>query len=79
MADPISAGVFAVGSAIASTFMGKSSAGGSYDPGSPPPMAAPEQSPVGDQNSMRKPTPSFVGASAVPQQQGFGQKTLLGQ
>lgn len=48
-------------------------------PEAPPPAAAPAMAPVGDRSQNRSNTPSFVGASSVPQQAGFGQKTLLGQ
>lgn len=48
-------------------------------PAAPPPAAAPAMDPIGNRNQNRSNTPSFVGASAVPQQAGFGQKTLLGQ
>lgn len=59
-------------------------AGGSSTP-APATMAAPAspappvQSPVGTAQPQRSNTPSFVGASSVPQQSGYGQKTLLGQ
>lgn len=80
--DPVTAGTLAIGLAgglASQAVYGSGPSSPSAVAATPPPMAAPAQAPVGDQNSLRKSTPSFVGSSAVPQQQGFGQKTLLGQ
>lgn len=86
MADPITLGALALGTAggglLSSLFGGKSSPPG---PTAPPPAAPPIQQPQGTRDGSvattgnGTSTPSFVGASSLPQQSGYGAKTLLGQ
>ena len=78
--DPLSAFVSLIAGGIGSMFGG--GGGGNTTtiaaPETPPP-AAPQSSPTGARPQPRSMTPSFIGASAVPQQQIMGDKSLLGQ
>lgn len=77
--DPLSAFVSLIAGGIGSMFGGgKSDAAPVVAPEAPPP-APPTQSPVGQKPQAAQATPSFIGASAVPQQQNMGGKSLLGQ
>lgn len=85
MADPVSLGTLALGQiagGITSLFAKKpdASASAAATPASTPPTPPPAENPVGTRSGAGvQPKPSFVGSSAVPQQSGFGGKTLLGQ
>lgn len=49
-------------------------------PEAPPPAAPPASAPIGTRSGQNQNQPSFVGSSSTaPPQQGYGQKTLLGQ
>jgi hypothetical protein len=87
MADPVSLALIgsAVGAAggLGASLLSK----GSQPPGptAPPPAAPPIQQPQGTPGGAAATSgggtsaPSFIGASSLPQQQGYGAKTLLGQ
>ena len=82
--DPVSATILALGTAAggaAEGFLGgKQSA--SPSPAAPPPPAPPIQQPQGTPGgnaAAASGTPSFIGSSSLPPQQGYGSKTLLGQ
>lgn len=91
--DPVSASILALGSAAggaASALPSILNSGGSATPPSPtaaPPPAPPIQQPQGTKNGAAAVAtapggagqPSFVGSSSLPQQSGYGAKTLLGQ
>ena len=93
MVDPVSATILALGTAAGGAAAGGlpsllsgggSSAATPPAPSAPPPPAPPIQSPTGTKNSAPgapggAATPSFVGASTLPAQQGYGAKSLLGQ
>lgn len=70
-------GLAAAGVGAATGLFGGSSTP-TASPTAPPPPPPPQAQPVGAQAAGATPTPTFVGASAVPQS-AFGQKTLLGQ
>ena len=76
--DPVTAiglAVAGIGGAAAS---GAFSGGGAAPSPTMPQQSPPQQTPIGNKAQNQSTQPSFVGQSAVPQQ-GYGQKTLLGQ
>ena len=91
--DPVSASILALGTAAGGAAAGAlpsllsgggSSAATPPAPSAPPPPAPPIQSPTGTKNAAPgapggAATPSFVGASTLPSQTGYGAKSLLGQ
>ena len=91
MADPVTLGMLAMSAVSAGTAAyGASQMGGAgaSPPAAtaPPPIPPPIQSPQGTRNGATSTAPgggavapSFIGSSALPQQQGYGQKSLLGQ
>lgn len=83
MVDPITATALAIGGLVGTAGAALASGGSATPtptpPAAPPPTAPPVQTPQGSAQPQAAPAPSFVGASAVPQQLGYGQKTLLGQ
>ena len=88
--DPVSASILALGTAAGGAAGGliPSLMGGGQQPPSPsapqappPPIQQPQGTPSGGTTPTGNgtSTPSFIGSSSLPQQQGYGQKTLLGQ
>lgn len=90
MADPITialAGIAAAGGFAASKAVGASAESATNSPASAAPEAvapAPQAAAPAPRKPMssgvgRGTQPSFIGASAAPEQRSFGQKTLVGQ
>jgi hypothetical protein len=85
--DPVSLGVAGLlagagaGSAAAASSMAGGGNGQTPDaPVAPPPVQSVAQSPTGTKPQNKSQTPTFIGASALPNQGGGGMgKTLLGQ
>lgn len=84
----IGSAISAAATGAGAAMLGSSLAGGggggtpTQAPAAAPTAPPPTQDPIGTRSGsgQRSPTsPSFVGAAAVPQQQGYGGKTLLGQ
>lgn len=80
MVDPITSTLAGI---VGGTLFGKAASGGGSSapqpsaPAAPPP---PAQDPVGTRSGKTTTAPpSFVGSTAIPQQSGYGQKSLLGQ
>ena len=89
MADPISASLLALGGVagglLPSLIGGKGStpAASPAAPTPPPPPAPPIQQPQGTPGGAAaaggQATPSFIGSTSLPVQQGYGTKSLLGE
>lgn len=84
--DPITvtglaiAGIGLIAGGTAATAMsGSQAAAPAATPTAPPPQAAPQMQPATEKPRPKSNTPSFIGSSAVPGNQSFGSKTLLGQ
>lgn len=83
--DPITATALAIGGigliagGTAATAMSGSQAPAAATPSAPPPQAAPQMQPATEKPRPKSNTPSFIGSAAVPGNQSFGSKTLLGQ
>ena len=79
--DPISLTALALGGLAGGGAAALAGGGGSQaapTPAAPPAQAAPQQNPIGSRAAPKSQAPTFVGASAVPNNTS-GQKTLLGQ
>ena len=88
MADPVSASLLALGGVagglLPSLIGGKGSTPASpAAPTPPPPPAPPIQQPQGTPGGAAaaggQATPSFIGSTSLPVQQGYGTKSLLGE
>ena len=87
MADPVSASLLALGGVagglLPSLIGGKGSTPAAPAPTPPPPPAPPIQQPQGTPGGAAaaggQATPSFIGSTSLPAQQGYGTKSLLGQ
>jgi hypothetical protein len=91
MADPVSLALLATTavSAGSAAYSASQIGGSTATPPAPtaapppaPPIQQPSGTPGGSAASAVGPgtsSPSFVGSSSLPQQQGYGSKTLLGQ
>jgi hypothetical protein len=79
--DPVTLTTLALAGGVGA---GAASMAGGNTPTAPmsaPATPGPQQNPIGTRGgqSASNQQPSFVGASSLPQQSGYGQKTLLGQ
>lgn len=69
----------AAGGAVATGMSSGGSQAPAATPSAPPATPAPQMQPAQTRPKPKSTTPSFIGSSAVPDNQSFGSKTLLGQ
>lgn len=77
--DPITLTGLALGGLIGGGAAALTGGGSAPEPKAPSAQAAPSQNPTTTRPKPVSTTPTFVGASATPDQRGFGSNTLLGQ